>query len=208
VRGSAANAPHAGSLPDGGPSGSIDRDDQRILDSRTQGRGPGLAYVAGRLDLQGLMQLGLVPSSHGFVRSAVPGAVPEQALEGKESQESNDPITPTPAREREIGERTLGGSKASKRACRRLTGGLGSGERPIAVDVLRHARRRGLARRETVVLAHASGPSSDEPWQRVGAAAKAGRRAHPDRAGGRRARTRREARGPRERVRLLERGKL
>jgi hypothetical protein len=196
VRGSAANAPHAGSLPDGGPSGSIDRDDQRILDSRTQGRGPGLAYVAGRLDLQGLMQLGLVPSSHAFVRNAVPGAVLEQALEGKESQESNDPITPTPAREREIGERTLEGSKASKRACRRFTGELGSGERPIAVDVLRHARRTGLARRETVVLAHASGPSSDEPWQRVGAAAKAGRRAHPDRAGDRRTRTRKGAKGP------------
>jgi hypothetical protein len=67
--------------------------------------------------------------------------MPEQTLKGNESQESNDPVPLTPARVRKIGERTLGGSKASKRACRRLTGELGSGERPIAVDVLRHARR-------------------------------------------------------------------
>jgi len=91
------------------------------------------------------------------MRLTVPGAMPEHTLEGNESQESNDPVTPTPARVREIGERTLGGSKASKRACRRFTGELGSGERSVAVDVLRHARRNDLAPRETVVLAHASG---------------------------------------------------
>jgi len=57
----AANASHAGSLPDGGPSGSIDREDQRILDSRTQGRGLDPADVAGRLDLHRHMELGLRP---------------------------------------------------------------------------------------------------------------------------------------------------
>jgi hypothetical protein len=133
-----------------------------------------------------------------FVRRAVPGAMPEHTLEGKESQESNDPVSRTPARVKEIGERTLGGSKASKRACRRFTGELGSGERPIAVDVLRHARRRGLAARETVVLAHASVNPQGSTRQRVGAAAKAGRRAHPDRVGGRRTRTRKGAREARE----------
>jgi hypothetical protein len=126
--GRVANASHAGSLPDGGPSGSIDRDDQRILDSRTQGRGPVPADVAGRLDFQRRMEFGPGPFSRASVRDTVPGAMPEQALEGNESQESNDPVSPTPARVRKIGERTLGGSKASKRACRRLTGGLGSGE--------------------------------------------------------------------------------
>jgi len=169
----AANASHAGSLPDGGPSGSIDREDRRILDSRTQGRGLDPADVAGRLDLQGRMGFGLRPVLACARASAVPGAMPEQTLEGKESQESIGPISPTPARVREIGERTLEGSKASKRACRRFTGELGSGERPIAVDVLRHARRNGLAARETVVLAHASGEPSGEPWQRVGSAVKA-----------------------------------
>jgi len=121
----------------------------------------------------GTWSSGFGPFSRVSVRRAVPGAMPEQTLEGEESQESIGPISPTPARVREIGERTLEGSKASKRACRRFTGELGSGERPIAVDVLTHARRNGLAARETVVLAHASGEPSGKPWQRVGAAAKA-----------------------------------
>jgi len=57
--------------------------------------------VARRLDFQGRMEIGLVPTSRVSVRRAVPGDVPEQTLEGKESQESNDPLTPTPARVRE-----------------------------------------------------------------------------------------------------------
>jgi len=142
-----------------------------ILGPRVEVRFP--PHVAGRLDLQRCMRLGPGPSSRVSVRHTVPGAMPEQALEGKESHESNDPVTPTPARVREIGERTLGGSKASKRACRRFTGEPGSDERSVAVDVLMHARRNDLAPRETVVLAHASGEPPGEPWQRVGAAAKA-----------------------------------
>lgn len=122
-----------------------------------------------------------VSSAHvaGFRPSACKGATCRArsfagaSSRGEESQESTDPAPQSPARDEEPRERTPGGRKASKRACRRLTGEPGSDERPIAVDARKRARRNGLATRGAVVPARASGEPSGEPRQRVGAVAKA-----------------------------------
>jgi len=109
-------------------------------------------------------------------------------------------------------ERTPGGSKASKRACRPLTGEPSvGGERTVRATHLRVRRGdRTSDREERRPGSCVPGPpSGGRERQRAGAKRESGRE---DPAGAAPAtvgeRTRKEASGPRERVRLPGKGKL
>jgi len=119
------------------------------------------------------MENGLGPFSGGPLQQSRTRGIDGVSSRGEESHESTDQALSTPARVVEPRERTLGGSKASKRACRRLTGEPGSSRRSCAVGVRKHVRRCDLATRETSVMAQSSGEPRGKPWQWVGAKAKA-----------------------------------
>jgi len=147
----------------------------------------------------------------GSTRETEPRTVVERALEGRRIPGEHRRAAPAWPGEGVVAERTPGGSKASKRACRPLTGepsvgGRGTvraarltrrGDRPSD----REERRPGSASR-VCLRAGSSG-------QRAGARQRnRSWRSRRRCAGGSRKRTRKEARGPRERVRLPGKGKL
>jgi hypothetical protein len=199
----AANAPPAGSPPDGGTRGSIDHACRRFPGARPRERITGLVNDTRRLCSWGRTRHAGLPAprtSSARYRARGPAGA---CSRGEEAQESTDPTTsPWPGRGSPR-ERTPEGSKASKWACRPLTGEPDELEQGSSRQRVLLQRSRG-----TVVPAHASGKPSGEPWQRVGSAGKA-----PEKLTSRRAWRRSNAnpqgsRGPRERVRLLEWGKL
>jgi hypothetical protein len=147
----------------------------RIPETRIRGRNPGAANDAGRLDSRRSMGDGPCPTQRVPPRSAEPGARMEDALEGRNPRRA-------PARQqqprpglRPPRERILEGSKASKRACRRLTDEPGHGERIRRGRGAQAPRRADPVWWGSAVLAHASGKPQGEPRQRVGAAVKARR---------------------------------
>jgi hypothetical protein len=106
-----------GSLPDGGETGSIDRARRRTVGSRPHGRS---STWRKRVARQGALEDAV---RSGPARPSTSARRPNPRAAGADSrgekaQESTDPlIAPRPGL-RSPGERTLEGSKASKRACR------------------------------------------------------------------------------------------
>jgi hypothetical protein len=185
----------AGSPPDGGGRGSIDRASRRIPGASPRDRSTGLVNDTRRLCSRGFTRHAGSPAPRGSTRDTGPGVWLEQALEGKKPRRAP---TRRPHPGQGLGsprERTPEGSKASKWACRPFTGepdglraGRGCGRRASA-------RTTDLSRRcgEPCVPAHASGEPSGPPRQRVGARGKAPLKLGGRRAGGGRTRTHKEA---------------
>jgi len=142
--GRVANASCTGLLPDGGVRGLIDRACRRIPELE-----PGVVVRVPRTTRNGwaseVHEARACPHRRDPSRDAVPRAVLEQAFEGMNPRRA-------PARQpsprpgwQPSRERTLGGSKASKWACRRLTGEPDLGERTPCGLGASATRRRGLA---------------------------------------------------------------
>jgi len=86
-------------------------------------RSSSLANVARQLSSRRRTRVGVRPRSREPSRETGPGIVLEQAFEGKKPRRAPTLLTSPPWPGYEVfGERTPGGSKASKRACRPLTG--------------------------------------------------------------------------------------
>lgn len=191
----AANAPPAGSPPDGGTRGSIDRAGRRIPGARARDRSTGLVTGTRRLcSRMHTRHAGFAPAPSAPLRDTGTRGLAGARFQGEEAQESTDPTTsPWPGRGSPR-ERTPEESKASKRACRPFTGEPGDHESvEAAVDALRRARRPPPAAARN----RRPGP----PVRRAfGRAAAKGRRngestaqARDRRAGDSRTRTRKEA---------------
>jgi len=142
--GRVANAFRTGLLLDGGLRGLIDRACRRIL-----GLEPRVVVRVPRTTRSGwaseVHEARACPQLRDPSRDAVPKAVVEQAFKGMNPRRA-------PARQpsprpgwQPSRERTLGGSKASKWACRRLTGEPDLGERTSCGLGASASRRRGLA---------------------------------------------------------------
>jgi len=85
-------------------------------------RSSGLANVARRLSSRWQTRSGIAPVPRVSARETGPGSVRGHTLEGTKAQESTGVSTSPWPGQGVTNERTPGGSKASKRACRPLTG--------------------------------------------------------------------------------------
>jgi len=155
--------------------------------------------------------IGDAPRPRPSTRETDPGAVVGGSSRGEEAQESTGAaVSPWPG-SRSKRERTPEGSKASKRACRLLTGEIGevgTGGQTGRAHVRQRGRPSDRGKPSSRLLR--LDPRTRVARQRAVADGESERETlHLDRAGGGRIRIRKGAtRGPRERVRLLGKGRL
>jgi len=187
----------AESPPDGGPRGSIDCVGRRILGARTQASWPGSRFRDGVAGLPATHAFRARPGPWAPLRETGPGVVPEQALGGMKPRRAP---TRRPRPGQGTGsprERAPGGSKASKRACRPLTGEPGLNElvdregarkriKPVGLATAGNRRSRLLRRAIRLVRTRPAKSWRDGESDRE--------KLVQSRAGGGRARTRKEAR--------------
>jgi hypothetical protein len=206
----AANAPPAGSPPDGGTRGSIDRARRRISGTRARDRSTGFVNDTRRLCSRSRTRHAGSPAPRMSLRWTEPEVVLEQALEGKKPRRA-------PTRRPHPGQ---GGGRRANGLSRRAKLRSGRAGRLPASPTNSSREGRGNAsffngREEPSVPAHASGEPSGEPRQRVGTAGKAPEKLGSVAPGGGRTRTHTEAtaresgygssRGERSEGRLQER---